>query len=293
MYRVMGAKIFYSIAFTCLLLSLLFPLHSHAALLKNLQGHPKGDQVKGIKYVKKYLQTFGYLSYDNKSSSSSANYDDDSFDAELKSAIKKFQINFNLEPTGTLDSETISTMSRPRCGVPDNGMNNSQFHSHYAFFEGNPKWPSTKAIITYGFPSGDRKDIIDPVRRAFIEWSKYTSFMYEQTDYDTADIKISFQRRDHGDGNPFDGPGNVLAHAFSPPDGRLHFDADETWADGAVAGAADMLTVALHEIGHTLGLAHSSLEEAVMYAIVPLGSRKPLNSDDIQGIQALYNYSPP
>ena len=41
------------------------------------------------------------------------------------------------------------------------------------------------------------------------------------------DVKISFQRRDHGDGISFDGANGILDHAFAPTDGRLHLDADE------------------------------------------------------------------
>ncbi|KAB1219282.1 Metalloendoproteinase 1 [Morella rubra] len=104
-----------------------------------------------------------------------------------------------------------------------------------------------------------------------------------------ANMKISFERRDHGDGNPFDGAHGILDHAFPPTDGQFCYDIDEQWSVGAKPGAVDLETVALHEIGHLLGLKHSSIKEAIMYPLIDDEATKGLHADDIQGIKALYN----
>jgi hypothetical protein len=87
--------------------------------------------------------------------------------------------------------------------------------------------------------------------------------------------------------------GNVLAHAFFPPPcggpnaGKFHFDDAEQWALEAGANVFDTQTVALHEIGHLLGLSHSTDPNAIMFAFYS-GERRALGQDDINGIRALY-----
>ncbi|XVE83887.1 hypothetical protein DITRI_Ditri16bG0124300 [Diplodiscus trichospermus] len=74
--------------------------------LQHLQGCHKGDKVKDINKLKKYLKNFGYLSYSKNKTH--AHDDDDDFEELLESALKTYQLNFHLNSTGTLDAETVS-----------------------------------------------------------------------------------------------------------------------------------------------------------------------------------------
>lgn len=267
--------------------------------LQHLEGCHKGENVKDVNKLKKYLENFGYLSYKNKTRA-----EDDNFDEFLESAIKTYQLNYHLKATGTLDAKTVSKMMSPRCAVADviNGTSrmrsskkrtHKSVHtvSHYSFFQGEPKWPATKSHLTYAFLPGTRADAISPVTKAFQTWAANTHFSFSRTeDSVNSDIIVSFESLDHGDGFPFDGPGGTLAHAYAPTDGRFHYDSDETWSVIATPGAYHLESLALHEIGHLLGLGHSSIEAAIMYPTFMAGESKGLHGDDIQGIRDLYNY---
>ena len=91
---------------------------------------------------------------------------------------------------------------------------------------------------------------------------------------------------------------NVLAHAYQPGTelffgaggniaGDLHFDNGNAWSDGGSAGTIDFYTVALHELGHALGLGHSTVVGSVMEAFYG-GARRTLTADDIAGLQSIY-----
>ncbi|XP_032232807.1 matrix metalloproteinase-23 [Nematostella vectensis] len=91
----------------------------------------------------------------------------------------------------------------------------------------------------------------------------------------------------------FDSWNGVLAHAFFPPDGRIHFDEYEWWHPWQknVLFRAALPMVAAHEIGHALGLEHSSVKESLMWASCCQSTLYHLR-DDISGILSLYGYGP-
>ena len=74
--------------------------------------------------------------------------------------------------------------------------------------------------------------------------------------------------------------------------GDVHFDDDEDYRIGTPEGT-DLLWVATHEIGHSLGLEHSNQLGAIMYPWYQ-GYKKDFNlqPDDANGIRALYGENP-
>lgn len=174
--------------------------------------------------------------------------------------------------------------------LPEAGDESAAFSEYRAISQ----WG--KLEISYFFINGTEKlssnDEQAMVRQAFDLWAAQTSLTFtEVTNRSQADIVIGWGTGEHGDGDPFDGPGDVLAHASfpNPYDDRqvfLHFDDDERWVNSSTQNV-DLLTVAAHEIGHTLGLAHSNDPDALMYPSYS-GPRRFLGEDDIAGVQSLY-----
>ncbi len=130
------------------------------------------------------------------------------------------------------------------------------------------------------------------IERAFAEWSRgvQVSFRAGSSPGAARNLHILFGTRSHGDGSPFTGASGVIAHAFfpAPPNpepiaGDIHFNDEMPFRIGA---DIDLFSVALHEIGHALGLPHIDSGNAVMYPYY----RKytALTSTDLVNIRQLY-----
>ncbi|XAR70465.1 Envelysin, partial [Bertholletia excelsa] len=259
----------------------------------------RGSHLSGISELKKYFRRFGYLEPGPDTTLS------DTFDEGLESAVVAYQEKLGLKVTGKLDASTVAAMMSPRCGVSDAGAWSLQGTRRYAYFPGEPRWVRQPPMtLTYAFSPHDtiaylaQSDIKAVFERSFSRWSAAIPLNFaEVEDYSAADIKIGFFHGDHGDGEPFDGVLGILAHAFSPENGRFHMDAAERWAvdfrSERSKVAVDLESVATHEVGHVLGLAHTSVKEAIMYPSLSPRTRKvDLRRDDVEGVQALYGANP-
>jgi len=107
----------------------------------------------------------------------------------------------------------------------------------------------------------------------------------QQGDPRFGDIRISMFPQQPG----------VLALAFLPPPinggtdaGDINFNSNINWSP---TSGYDLESVALHELGHALGLDHSAQMNAVMYAYYSGTNQNP-TSDDISGIQSVYGAIP-
>lgn len=224
-------------------------------------------------------------------------------------AVKKMQSFAGLDETGILDEETLQLMQTPRCSLPDDDDDDQTIHSAQHADTQNQRMK--RAVSTWtrrninwrlrSYPVSSklsRETIRSLVFYALRVWADPTLLeFHEVRGPEGADLQIDFLHGPHGDGYPFDGAGGSVGHAFFPSDpnraGGVHLDAEEDWAfrQPATEGT-DLFTVLVHELGHALGLTHSSARRSVMrpYYQGPLGDplHFSLGHQDLQHITALY-----
>lgn len=242
--------------------------------------------------VQTYLQTYGYLN--------------DQFTPELldepsQKALRLFQRRREIPETGAIDPDTVRELEAPRCGVPDFPLGRLASPTLDAIFSSNGSHRG-RTELTYTLEHLDlvttlrAERIKNAVASAFQTWRNEIRIRFREVQSGSSDFVLGWHKRSHSVGTTpcplsFDGRGDDLGHAFAPRSpilaGQCHFDSEETWATGDFSTAIDLQTLALHEIGHLLGLSHSSDTDAVMFEEYR-GRRIDLNIVDKRAIRRLY-----
>ncbi|VAW47932.1 hypothetical protein MNBD_GAMMA04-1951 [hydrothermal vent metagenome] len=162
----------------------------------------------------------------------------------------------------------------------------------YSFAESNYACDSSSGCFSLSdfMPTGYQ----DTIALAFDAWASVSNLSFSVAADQSGDIVLG--------GEAIDGLSGELGHAriVTPyrsgnglealsyiSSGAVHFDPDEPWS--LSGSSTPLFDVALHEIGHTLGLDHSEDKNAVMFSIYE--GTNALQADDIAGIQYLYGAS--
>ena len=224
-------------------------------------------------------------------------------ESQLTDAIRQFQRYAHIPETGVVDDRTRSQFSKPRCGLPDvqpqvHGKRYRRRHKRYAL-QGQ-KWDKTDLTWTVAShtPDLDSTTVYHELARALKIWSDASVLTFTYVHSADADIIVSFHTGYHQDGYPFDGQGQILAHAFFPGTGRggdAHFDEAETWVlnhEEKKSDGVSLFAVAAHEFGHSLGLSHSSRQDALMFPwYQSVSDDQKLPDDDRLGLEQMYGAS--
>jgi hypothetical protein len=233
-----------------------------------------------------YLNAFGYLK-DELSQWKDINLGD------IVEAVKQFQGMFGQRRDGKFTHATVRAMQKPRCGMPDVLREHLSQHARVRNWARGMLAAWKKRGLRYGivaYVGGIDKSVQKGIiQAAYDDWCRVANIGVVETSNNEADIVIGTGQ---GQKDNFDGPSGVLAWAYLP-DGndqqlQMRFDLDETWVTDPGQRGILLKNVATHEFGHTLGLDHSKVQQALMAPFYAVGITSPQQNDDIPRIVARY-----
>jgi subtilisin-like proprotein convertase family protein len=170
----------------------------------------------------------------------------------------------------------------------------------YSFMPNGVQLEGGRTNVAITSLPGFQQCFLDKIHAAFDAWEAVADIQFVEV----ADNGVSIETPGavghiRIGAHTMNGIGGELAHAYFPPPngslvsapGDMHFDVAENWACSPGAGQFDIGFVALHEIGHSIGLLHEPTVLAVMNAFYN-PALSGLQPDDISGAAAIYGSNP-
>ncbi len=149
---------------------------------------------------------------------------------------------------------------------------------------GSPELGTAGGTVTWAVDDSISQADLQSIYAAFAEWSEVANIQFQQVS-STAVSDIDFSE------GAIDGASNVLGVASYSYSGGQFQDVDIEFDVADNLSGSELTLVAIHEIGHAIGLDHYDEAPAVMNSIANF-SLDGLTQSDIDGVLALYGANP-
>jgi peptidoglycan hydrolase-like protein with peptidoglycan-binding domain len=262
-----------------------------------------GARGEDVVAVHDYLAQFGYFPNDEllaeypnwRPYGTEAPSQWDFFDEQTVHAVRGLQRFAGLESTGVVDEATRRLMTETRCGVPDSFPREDPSEK-FGLRDDGFRWttsPVTWRVFSVaganivpapGTGQTTLSQVNTAASAAFATWAQATSITFSNPSSGAVDIEIRFEDLNRD-----------AAAITNSSSHDIRINNEKLWSvnSGGTLNRFDLQSVLVHEIGHAIGLQHTSATEGsplpVMTRSVGSTPRRNLQLDDKVAASSLYD----